>query len=131
MADPIEGQNEREIPEQLETDTRRATGMGEPGTFEEDHGPVDRARMAASGKIEDAAARVRELGDRAASRNRALGYTRPLARTTADGMDSAARYVRTHELDAMRTDLETQVRRHPLASVAIAFLAGYTLRRIF
>lgn len=124
-------QHEREIPEPIETDTRRATGMGEPGTFHDDRSAVDRAREAASGKLDEAAERVRQLGDRAATRNRVLGYTRPLAQSTADGIEGAARYVRTHELDEMRSDLETQVRRHPLASVAVAFLAGYTLRRLF
>jgi hypothetical protein len=31
----------------------------------------------------------------------------------------------------MRSDLETQIRRHPLAAIGVAFLAGYTLRRLF
>lgn len=123
--------HEPEIPEQTETDTRRATGMGDPGTFRDDRGTVEKAREAASGKLEEAAERVRRLGDRAATRNRILGYTRPFAQSTADGIDGAAHYVRTHEIDDMRTDLETQVRRHPLASVAIAFVAGYSLRRLF
>lgn len=114
-----------------ETSTGRATGMGDPGTFAGEDGPVARARTAASGKLEGAARRVRELGDRAAQRNAVLSRTRPLAYNAAEGIDSAADYVRSHELDEMRTDLETQVRRHPLTSLAIAFLAGYTLRRIF
>lgn len=99
--------------------------------------PVDRptassrARQMAGGKLEDTARRMRDLGDRAAAKNRLLGPTRPLARNAADGIDNAARYVRQRELDEMRTDLETQVREHPLASVALAFMAGYALRRIF
>lgn len=112
-------------------ETRRATGMGVPGTFPEEGGPVDRARRMASGRLEETAHRVRSLGDQAASKNKILGRTRPLAYTAADSFDSAADYVRTRELDEMRTDLETQVRRHPLASVAVAFFAGYTLRRLF
>lgn len=122
---------DHEIPEQMETHTRRATGMGDPGTFSDDRGAVEKARRAASGKLEEAASRVRQLGDQAAEKNKVLGRTRPIAYTTADGIDSAATYVRTRELDEMRTDLETQVRRHPLASIAVAFMAGYTLRRIF
>jgi hypothetical protein len=123
-------QGPREIPEPLETETRRATGMGVPGTFPDD-GRMVQARRAASEKLEVAAQRVRQLGDRAATKNPILGRTRPLAYNAADGIDGAADYVRTHELDEMRTDLEGQIRRHPLASVGIAFLAGYALRRIF
>lgn len=126
-----EHERDTEIPEPVETDTRRATGMGEPGTLPSDRGPVARARHVAGGRLEEAAGRVRQLGEDAATRNRFLAPTRPLANTAADRIDSAASYVRTRELDEMRSDLETTVRRHPLASVAIAFFAGYTLRRIF
>ncbi len=125
------GPADREIPEPLETETRRATGMGEPGTFPDEHSPVVKARRAASGKLEEAAQQVRHLGDRAAAKNQVLGRARPLAYNAADGIDGAADYVRTRELNDVRSDLETQVRRHPLASIAAAFLAGYALRRIF
>lgn len=127
-----EGTNEdRDIPEPLETETRREPAMGDPGTLPSERGAVSKARHAAGGRLEDAALRVRQLGDRAASRNRLLGPTRPLAYNAADGIDHAAEYVRTREVDEMRTDLETTVRRHPLASVALAFVAGYSLRRLF
>lgn len=124
---------EREIPQDTgESETTRATGMGNPGRFPgEQEGPVQKVRHTASGKLQDTARRVRELGDRAAAKNQILGRTQPLAYNAAESIDSAARYVRERELDQMRGDLETQVRRHPLASVAIAFIAGYTLRRIF
>lgn len=90
-----------------------------------------RAREAMGEKLEETAGRVRELGDRAAARNQLLAPTRPLAYDAARSIDHAAHYVRTRELHGMKTDLEVQVRRHPLAAVAVAFLAGYTLRRIF
>lgn len=123
-------QGPEEIPEPLETDTRRATGMGNPGTFPGD-GRVVKARRAASDKLEEAAHRVRDLGDRAARKNQILGRTRPLAYNAADGIDGAADYVRTRELNEVRSDVETQIRRHPLGAIAVAFLAGYALRRIF
>ena len=90
-----------------------------------------RAREAVGEKLEETAGRVRELGDRAAARNQLLAPTRPLAYDAARSIDHAAHYVRTRELHGMKTDLEVQVRRHPLAAAAVAFLAGYTLRRIF
>jgi hypothetical protein len=120
-----------EIPEPVESETRRATGMGEPGTLPSDRSKVSKAREAAGGRLEEAAGRVRDLGERAASRNKLLAPTRSVAYSAADGIDSAAEYVRTREIDEMRTDLEAAVRRHPLASVAVAFMAGYSLRRLF
>lgn len=120
-----------EIPESIESETRREPAMGEPGTFPSERSPVSRAREAASGHLEDAASRVRALGERAAAKNRLLAPTRPLANNAAEGIHHAADYVRTREIDEMRTDLETTVRQHPLASVAVAFFAGYTLRRLF
>lgn len=122
---------DREIPEPLETETRREPAMGEPGTLPSDRDAMSRAREAAGGRLEEAASRVRQLGERAATRNRFLAPTRPLANNAADGIHHAADYVRTREINEMRTDLETTVRRHPLGSVAVAFLAGYTLRRLF
>jgi hypothetical protein len=114
----------------------REPAMGEPGELPSDRENVDsrtggRAREVMGEKLEETAGRVRQLGDQAAERNRLLAPTRPLAYDAARGIDNAADYVRTRELEAMKADLETQVRRHPLASVAVAFLAGYTLRRLF
>ncbi|MGK7311506.1 MAG: hypothetical protein ACN0LA_04645 [Candidatus Longimicrobiales bacterium M2_2A_002] len=109
----------------------RPTGMGEPGELPSDRVAGERAREAMGEKLEETAGRVRELGDRAAARNRLLAPTRPLAYDAARSIDNAADYLRTRELEAMRTDLETQVRRHPLATVAVAFLAGYAVRRLF
>ena len=123
-----------------ETPPERPTGMGEPGELPSDREPGEpaldrkpggRAREVMGEKLEETAGRVREIGDRAAARNRLLGPTRPLAYDAARGIDHAADYVRNRELEAMKTDLETQVRRHPLAAVTAAFLAGYTLRRLF
>jgi hypothetical protein len=109
----------------------RPDGGQTPGIPPTNGGPLSRARDAMGGRLEDAAGRVRQLGDRVAARNPVLGPTRPLAYDAARGIDSAAVYLRTRELETMKTDLETQVRRHPLAAVALAFLAGYAVRRLF
>ncbi len=142
---------ERHTADYPEHETRRATGMGNPGRFPDEH-PMEgehgeemrafqqrrsdgaaesRVRLAAGDRISDVSSRVRHLGEAAADRNRFLAPTRPLARGAAEGLDTAAEYVRTHPVSEMRGDLESEVRRHPLAAIAVAFLAGYTLRRIF
>ncbi len=120
----------REIPEPVESETRRATGMGNPGTFPDEDGREYKVREATSGKLEEAAEKVRQLGDRAAAKNQFLNRVRPLTDNAAQGIEGAADYVRTHQVEEMRTDLESQIRRHPLAAIGIAFLAGYTLRRL-
>lgn len=45
-------------------------------------------------------------------------------------LEEASRYVRARDVETMRTDLVTQIRRHPLAAIAAAFLAGYLVRRL-
>lgn len=40
-------------------------------------------------------------------------------------------YLREHDLDEMRTDLEREIRAHPIKSIAIALGAGYVLGRLF
>jgi hypothetical protein len=122
---------ETDIPEPVESGTRRATGMGEPGTLPSERSALERARLVAGGRLEEAAHRVRELGESTAARKWYLEPTRPLADHAAARIDTAADYVRTREVEGMRSDLTNTVARHPLVSITIAFAAGYALRRIF
>jgi ElaB/YqjD/DUF883 family membrane-anchored ribosome-binding protein len=40
-------------------------------------------------------------------------------------------YIRTHDAVEMRSDLEREIRAHPIKSIAIALGAGYVLGRLF
>ena len=40
-------------------------------------------------------------------------------------------YIRTHDAEEMRSDLEREIRAHPIKSIAIALGAGYVLGRLF
>lgn len=40
-------------------------------------------------------------------------------------------YVRSHDVEEMRTDLEREIRAHPIKSIALAIGAGYVLGRLF
>ena len=40
-------------------------------------------------------------------------------------------YFRGHDVEEMRSDLEREIRAHPIKSIAIAIGAGYVLGRIF
>lgn len=39
-------------------------------------------------------------------------------------------YVRTHDLQQMKTDAATQIRRHPLAAVGAGLALGYLLGKL-
>jgi len=39
--------------------------------------------------------------------------------------------LRNHDIDEMRSDLEREIRAHPIKSLALALGAGYVLGRIF
>lgn len=40
-------------------------------------------------------------------------------------------YMRGHDLDDMRSDLEREIRAHPIKSIALALGAGYVIGKIF
>jgi hypothetical protein len=40
-------------------------------------------------------------------------------------------YLRNHDIDEMRSDLEREIRAHPIKSIALALGAGYVLGRLF
>lgn len=46
------------------------------------------------------------------------------------GAKAASQYLKDNDLGAMRSDLESQVRTHPLATVAIGVAAGFILGKI-
>lgn len=46
------------------------------------------------------------------------------------GVRAASEYVRQNDLGAMRADLESQVRAHPMATLAIGLAAGFVLGKI-
>ena len=80
-----------------------------------------------------------DLSEDLGTETRNTGVQSDLAMEGATGararLQSAARpvaeYVRGHDIDEMRTDLEREIRAHPIKSIAIAIGAGYVLGRIF
>lgn len=46
-------------------------------------------------------------------------------------VEASTDYVRNHDIDEMRTDLEREIRAHPIKSLALAIGAGYVLGRLF
>lgn len=53
-----------------------------------------------------------------------------VADRAGDALDTSAEYLRTHDIDEMRDDLENTIRERPLLSVGVAIGAGFLLARI-
>ena len=91
----------------------------------------DRMRSTAGSGLGAAASAIDRAGDWVESRDGAVGdRVGSMAHTLADSLENAAGYVRSTDFREMRTDLEEQIRVHPLRAALIAVGAGFILGRI-
>lgn len=90
----------------------------------------ERIRARAGDGLDYAADAARRLGHRARDRGGFAGQAEPIAYRVGDSFQSAASYVRTHDLDDMRDDVELGVRRSPIKALAIAAIGGFLLGRL-
>ncbi len=118
VADTIEGV-ERRVMERAEAGRRAIKEAPE------------RMRATAGSGLDAAASAIDRAGNWVESRDGAVGdRVGSMAHGLADSLENAAGYVRSADLKMMRTDLEEQIRDHPLRSAAIAIAAGFLLGRI-
>ena len=101
---------------------------GAPSIPREDTQERIRARTGVG--LDYAADAVRTLGHRARDRGGVIGQAEPIAYRVGDSLQSAASYVREHDIADMRDDVELGVRRSPLKALAIAALGGFLLGRL-
>ena len=95
--------------------------------------PVDseeRIRLRTGEGLDRAADVARRLGHRAREQGGLAGHAEPIAYRVGDSLQSAATYVRGHDLVDMRDDVETNVRRSPIKALAFAALGGFLLGRM-
>lgn len=91
----------------------------------------NRVREAAGSGLETTAEAMDRAGRWVESKDGAAATrAASLAHNMADSLESAARYLRTGDLDAMRRDMEQGIRTHPLRSALIAVGAGFILGRL-
>ena len=90
----------------------------------------DRIRHRASEGLDRAADAARRLGHRAREQGGFAGQAEPLAYRVGDSLQSAATYVRGHDLVDMRDDVEAGVHRSPLKALAFAAIGGFLLGRL-
>jgi ElaB/YqjD/DUF883 family membrane-anchored ribosome-binding protein len=65
------------------------------------------------------------------ARARLQARARPVVRRAGHAVETGSDYLRTHDFDEIRGDLEREIRAHPIKSLAIALGTGYLLGKLF
>jgi ElaB/YqjD/DUF883 family membrane-anchored ribosome-binding protein len=91
---------------------------------------ADQGRSRVAGKLEEFGDRLEERGREAQYRGGLQGRAGQAALRASGALDDSAEYLRSHDVDDMRDDLERQIRHRPLMSVGVALGAGFLLARI-
>ena len=92
--------------------------------------PDERIRSRASEGLDRAADAARRLGHHVRDQGGIAGRAEPIAYRVGDSLQSAASYVRAHDLYDMREDVEDRVHSSPLKALAIAAVGGFLLGRL-
>jgi hypothetical protein len=81
---------------------------------------------------QDLGARTRHTGVQSElGINGAEGPGARLQARASRAVEVSSEYLRDHDMEEMRTDLEREIRAHPIKSIALAIGAGYVLGRLF
>jgi ElaB/YqjD/DUF883 family membrane-anchored ribosome-binding protein len=91
---------------------------------------ADAGRSRVAGKLEEFGDRLEERGREAQGRGGMQGRAGQAAVRAGEALDGSADYLRSHDMEDMRDDLERQIRGRPLMSVGVALGAGFLLGRI-
>jgi hypothetical protein len=86
---------------------------------------IDAKRDAVANKIESAAFSLRERAETMPGGERLAGA----ADSAAGAMQSAADYVRDHDVEEMLSDIQRTVKRHPGAALLTAAAVGFVIAR--
>ncbi|HEX6135293.1 MAG TPA: hypothetical protein VFZ24_15090 [Longimicrobiales bacterium] len=125
----------------------RAGPFGRTVTGEETQGPAEpigdrdegagKSRSAAESGRNRLAGQLERLGDRLEERGRGMEQSGGVQRRASqvavrasEALDSGAEYLRSHDPNEMRDDLEQSIRQRPLLSVGLAIGAGFLLARL-
>ena len=105
---------------------REKVGEGREGLS----GAVDAGRNRVAGQLERISDRLEERGRGMEEAGGVQQRASQVALRAGEALDSGAEYLRSHDPDAMRDDLERSIRDRPLLSVGIAAGAGFLLARL-
>lgn len=93
-------------------------------------GAVEAGRNRVAGQLERISDRLEERGRGMEEAGGVQQRASQVALRAGEALDSGAEYLRSHDPDAMRDDLERSIRERPLLSVGIAAGAGFLLARL-
>jgi membrane protein len=125
-------EEERGVPQRGSTGEsvrERGEEMLERGR-ERAHDAADTGRSRLAGKLEEYGDRLEERGRESEGRGGIQERAGRAAVRAGHALDDSAEYLRSHDVDEMRDDLERQIRERPLISVGIALGAGFLLARM-
>lgn len=94
---------------------------------------ADAVGQATSQGLDKAATAAEELAGTLRERAASLPGDKPteLAYQASRGLEYSANFLREADFDAMRSDLEAMIRKHPVQSIAVGLAAGFLLARLF
>ena len=92
--------------------------------------PEERLRARAGEGLDRVADAARRVGHRVREQGGLVGQAEPIAYRVGDSLQSAASYVREHDLVDMRDDVERGVHRSPIKALAVAAVGGFLLGRL-
>lgn len=107
--------------------------------WEKTHDKAGEWKMSLADKLEEGARRLRrekssiaDVGpDGSGVARQADERLEGVANSVAGGMDSSARWLREHDLEGVKSDVERQVRENPARSLLIALGVGYIVGKAF
>jgi ElaB/YqjD/DUF883 family membrane-anchored ribosome-binding protein len=91
---------------------------------------ADTGRNRVADKLDEFGDRLEQRGRESEGRGGLQQRAGRVAVRAGNTLEDGAEYIRSHDFDEMRDDLERQIREKPLMSVGIALGAGFLLARI-
>jgi ElaB/YqjD/DUF883 family membrane-anchored ribosome-binding protein len=94
-------------------------------------GRANELKNRAADSLEDTARRLDDVADRHMDGSGGVrAQAGSLTHGAADSLESVSRYLRSHDVDELRGDLERQVRTRPLQTLLIGVAAGWLAGKI-
>lgn len=91
---------------------------------------LDQGMKQAAERIDTLAGRLDQVADERLTGAGARARAGDVAHSLADTMESVAGYLRSNDTDALRGDLERQMRERPLQTLMVAVAAGWLVGKI-
>ncbi|NLG61858.1 MAG: hypothetical protein GX539_06400 [Candidatus Cloacimonetes bacterium] len=92
--------------------------------------PVDRGRERLADAFDSVADRIDHRGRRMRRRGGARAHAGRAAQSAGRLLESGADYLRAHDVEEIRQELETRVREKPIPALVAAAVAGFVFARI-